>query len=339
MVLNGTSLHATINNDTSVAARVQWIDAAKGIGIILVVIGHSLRGLETADILSFSGVFGRIDAFIYAFHMPLMFLLSGLFMHKALPQGWLRYVLKHAQRLIWPLVLWTYIFFLCKILAGGAANSPIGWQNFPFLPLPPRAHFWFLWALFLGFLMIKGIYALGSAFKFRSISWPIVTIVTIMLVVLWVGSGFYSPWTQQALLYLPYILVGMSVRSLLFERPFYVLLGSIAVGLMTLLIPVGSTDALRYIGVAVGASGAIVSLLALFSKRISYNWLVIIGQASMAIYLSHTIVSALVRALLSSMDINDVAVHITLGIASGIVIPLIAFVAIKDERLLKFVGW
>lgn len=116
-------------------ARVEWIDAAKGIGIILVVIGHTLRGLETAKLLSFSDDFGRVDAAINAFHMPLMFLLSGLFIHKALPQGWFPYTIKHIQRLIWPLVLWTYIFFACKIWpAGPRTHRWLG--KFPLFPPP-----------------------------------------------------------------------------------------------------------------------------------------------------------------------------------------------------------
>ena len=59
------------------AERIGWIDAARGVGIILVVIGHTLRGLETANLLSFSSDYGHIDEVIYLFHMPLMFILSG----------------------------------------------------------------------------------------------------------------------------------------------------------------------------------------------------------------------------------------------------------------------
>jgi fucose 4-O-acetylase-like acetyltransferase len=46
--------------------RIKWVDAAKGIGIFLVVLGHltSVNGL-TATV-------------IWAFHMPLFFFLSGL---------------------------------------------------------------------------------------------------------------------------------------------------------------------------------------------------------------------------------------------------------------------
>lgn len=44
--------------------RIEWIDVSKGIGIILVLIGHiSLNG--------------GLNKFIYSFHMPLFFILSG----------------------------------------------------------------------------------------------------------------------------------------------------------------------------------------------------------------------------------------------------------------------
>lgn len=45
--------------------RIEWIDVAKGIGIMLVILGHTID-------LNYSSI-------IYTFHMPLFFLLSGLF--------------------------------------------------------------------------------------------------------------------------------------------------------------------------------------------------------------------------------------------------------------------
>ena len=52
--------------------RLDWIDIAKGIGIILVVLGHTLvpQVRET-------GFAGFLWIFIYNFHMPLFFFLSG----------------------------------------------------------------------------------------------------------------------------------------------------------------------------------------------------------------------------------------------------------------------
>jgi len=51
------------------STRAGWVDAAKGIGILLVVLGHN-------QINSFLPVFQQ---FIFSFHMPLFFLLSGMF--------------------------------------------------------------------------------------------------------------------------------------------------------------------------------------------------------------------------------------------------------------------
>jgi len=50
--------------------RVDWIDAAKGIGIFFVVLGHSPLSYESR-------------AFVYAFHMPLFFFLSGFLVANA----------------------------------------------------------------------------------------------------------------------------------------------------------------------------------------------------------------------------------------------------------------
>lgn len=45
--------------------RLDWVDAAKGIGILLVVMAH----VPIPD---------SFKQFIYSFHMPLFFLLSGM---------------------------------------------------------------------------------------------------------------------------------------------------------------------------------------------------------------------------------------------------------------------
>lgn len=327
------------NEAKDAVGRVEWVDGAKGVGIILVVIGHTLRGLESARILSFQGYFGQIDHAIYSFHMPLMFLVSGLFLYKTLPQNWFRYVLKHAQRLIWPLILWTYVFFFCKIVAGQSANNPVNWQDFPFIPLPPKEHFWFLWALFLAFLIIKGVSSLGRAFSIKVLFWPLATIVSVVFLVLLQRYGLHSPWTQQAFVNLPYILVGMSFREMFRKNQLCILIASLGGFLITLLNPFESGVVIQSFSVAVCISTAIVSVLSILSNYIKYAWLAVIGRASIAIYLSHTIVSALARSVLLANSISDITVHIVVGVSIGLLVPLIAFISIKDQRALKIIGW
>lgn len=56
-----------MNNSQYQKNRIEWIDTAKGIGIILVLLGH-------ADFEPFSKI-------IYMFHIPLFFFISGFLFH------------------------------------------------------------------------------------------------------------------------------------------------------------------------------------------------------------------------------------------------------------------
>lgn len=55
--------------------RNQAIDIAKGVGIFLVVYGHTIKGTE-------------FRTFLYAFHMPLFFVISGLFFRPVIYPDW-----------------------------------------------------------------------------------------------------------------------------------------------------------------------------------------------------------------------------------------------------------
>mgnify|MGYP003299353383 CR=1 FL=1 len=50
--------------------RIKWIDTAKGIGILLVIIGHTVEDYTIPEFLT--------RGLIYSFHMPLFFILSGI---------------------------------------------------------------------------------------------------------------------------------------------------------------------------------------------------------------------------------------------------------------------
>src|SRR4051812_20898308 len=57
--------------------RLPWVDTAKALGIVLMFYGHVVQSRAGGDNAS------AIDQLrlIYAFHMPLFFVLAGLFFH------------------------------------------------------------------------------------------------------------------------------------------------------------------------------------------------------------------------------------------------------------------
>ena len=71
--------------------RYIQIDIAKGIGMLLVVAGHSWLVIRNK---------GELFNVIYSFHMPFFFLLSGLFFSSALPFG--RLLLRRSDSLLKP---------------------------------------------------------------------------------------------------------------------------------------------------------------------------------------------------------------------------------------------
>lgn len=83
--------------------RMMWLDLAKGLAILLMVLGHCLAD----DCL--------LHGFIYSFHMPLFFLAAGFTM-RAKPRG--QVIKSSARRLLVP------YFVVCGILFAFAFVSP-----------------------------------------------------------------------------------------------------------------------------------------------------------------------------------------------------------------------
>ncbi len=85
--------------------RQNTINALRGIGIILVVLGHTL------------GISREVDKYIYSFHMPLFFFLSGLVLTSArLSQSWIKWLRHYWRRLILPYLLFSLITYLPWVL-------------------------------------------------------------------------------------------------------------------------------------------------------------------------------------------------------------------------------
>ncbi|MBK9924867.1 MAG: acyltransferase family protein [Anaerolineales bacterium] len=83
--------------------RIEYIDIARGIGILLVVLGHN--------------DFGYISAFvykvIYSFHMPLFFFLSGYFLNASIP--FFDYLKKRFHSLLKPYLFTIFLIYFTSV--------------------------------------------------------------------------------------------------------------------------------------------------------------------------------------------------------------------------------
>lgn len=58
--------------------RIKWVDTAKGIAIILVVVGHVVQSYHNVNQYTDSTLFNLSGQFVYSFHMALFMMLSGM---------------------------------------------------------------------------------------------------------------------------------------------------------------------------------------------------------------------------------------------------------------------
>ena len=147
--------------------RESWLDGLKGFAILLVILGHVLSGYMDAETFpEASRSFYHVRTWIYSFHMPLFFLLSGYtFTLAYYPEGRLRRRGFRDQmiNLFWTYTLFALLQWLVKILVPQAVNEAYTAQTLKNMYLEPLGNFWYLYVLFVFY---------GLAALLRLPRWP-----------------------------------------------------------------------------------------------------------------------------------------------------------------------
>ena len=142
--------------------RIEYIDIAKGIGILLVIIGHAFRDEMRVE----SGLAEFVYQLVYFFHMPLFFVISGLtfgLSYGKYTKSPMQYVKRRVQTQFVPVLMYASVIYVCFFVAYQIpvfrqALSATGYQMYPYpeyLKLsalqnnPYSIHLWYLWILFI----------------------------------------------------------------------------------------------------------------------------------------------------------------------------------------------
>lgn len=120
--------------------RIEYIDIAKGIGIILVVIGHCING---------SSFLGK---WIWSFHMPLFFILSGMCFDSVRNPLFIPFAIKKIKSLLFPLVIFSILMTLMKLIIFPNEFNLSSLKN-----SFPDVAYWFIFILFLCELLFFNI--------------------------------------------------------------------------------------------------------------------------------------------------------------------------------------
>jgi uncharacterized membrane protein YcfT len=322
-------------NGTSVtgpaAPRVDWVDYAKGICIIMVVMMHSTLGAELAA--GREGFMHLVVAFARPFRMPDFFLISGLFLPLVIKRDWRTYLDRKVVHFFYFYILWVAIQFGFKAPNFAAEQ---GWAHVGVLYLEsfidPFGTLWFIYLLPIFFIVTKA--------TMRIPVWAI-WIAAALLEASHIETGWTA--TDEFAARFVYFYSGYLFSTYVFAlaervraRP--------AMALAALALWAITDAALVYAGVStwpvislgLGFAGAlaIVAIATLLARR---NWLDAIrycGEHSIVIYLAFFLPMATTRTLLLKTGIiGDIGVISMIVTAVGVIGALVMWWGLRKTPL------
>ena len=139
------------------AKREAWLDGLKGFAILLVILGHVLSGSLDANTFpdAYYSLYG-LRSWIYSFHMPLFFLLSGFTFTLAYYQGGTlqrRRYFRQVWNLLWIYVLFALLLWGVKQVVPELVNETYTIEDLKGMFLTPLGNFWYLYVLLALYLV------------------------------------------------------------------------------------------------------------------------------------------------------------------------------------------
>jgi len=312
--------------------RIDWVDYAKGICIVMVVMMHSVLGVEAAA--GHNGFMHLVVMFAKPFRMPDFFLISGLFLSIVIDRDWRTYLDRKVVHFAYFYVLWVTIQFGFKAPSFAAETS---WHHVAYLYLEsfiePFGTLWFIYLLPIFFVVTKlsrrippvAILLVAAALEMMHVAtgWTVIDEFCARFVY------FYSGYWAAAYVF------ALSDRAR--ARP------ALTVGALALwafvnggLVASGFSE-WPLISLALGLAGACAIIVTgtLLARAHWLNFLRFCGEHSIVIYLAFFLPMAATRTALLhsglSVDIGTVSLIVTIaGVAGALAIWRLALVLHAD---------
>jgi uncharacterized membrane protein YcfT len=325
MTPNGTSATAA-RPVPSAPGRIDWVDYAKGICIVMVVMMHSVLGVEAAA--GQTGFMHLVVMFAKPFRMPDFFLISGLFLSVVIDRDWRTYLDRKVVHFAYFYLLWVTIQFGFKAPSFAAETS---WTHAGFLYLEsfiePFGTLWFIYLLPVFFVVTKAtrrmpplpIWGVAALLEMAHIAtgWTVIDEFCARFVY------FYSGY-----LFADYVFA-LSDRAR--ARPELALAGLALWALVNgSLVKFGFSEwPLISLALGLAGAGAIITIGTLLARAHWLTFLRFFGEHSIVIYLAFFLPMATTRTLLLKTglirDIGMISLVVTIvGVAGALAIWRIA---------------
>jgi uncharacterized membrane protein YcfT len=311
--------------------RVAFVDYGKGFCIVMVVMMHSVLGVEQAA--GASSFMGPVVAFAKPFRMPDFFLISGLFLARVIDRNWHDYLDRKVVHFAYFYALWVTIQFAFKAFSFA---DDLGWAGvakaYAVSYIEPFGTLWFIYLLPIFFVVTKAL---------RNVPPVVMLPAAALLQIAQVDTGstvidefsarfvyFYSGYVLA-----PYVFAfAARVAKRKLATVLLLLVWAVLEGVMVF----KGYSALPFVSLGLGFIGAlaVVALSVLLSSTGAAKPLRYAGQNSIVVYLAFFLPMATTRTALlkfaPGLDLGIVSLIVT---TIAVITPLLFFEAVKDTRL------
>lgn len=322
--------------------REQTIDVAKGIAIIAIVLGHVLRGLDAAGIISEPDI---VDRMLYMFHLSVFAFLSALFVRgSATRAGYGSYVRVRTATFLYLYVVWMLLQGSVKLITASLVNTPSSLADVLSIWIPD-GQLWFLpWIALMTVVVV-----LIRPWERGTRMWCGLGAAAVVSLVAWGLNGDVA-FTQGLGLTAFYFLgaaVGAPRVLRLFRSAGVAVSLAIAVaasGLMVVLVlfttatpPTSDGDGRTVVTVVLGVVASTAGLLAVLAwarvvSGAATGWLAFLGKRSLEIFLAHIIAAAGTRIGLTLIGVDNPSAQILVGLVAGVGLPLVMWAVLRRLR-------
>ncbi len=324
----------------------------RGVAILLVVLGHVIGRDEAFGLLKLYHnelpLLAGVKGFIYSFHVPLLFICSGVSMalfsraNSSLGQ----FALSRFTRIVVPVLCWAPIAY---VLRAWSNRLSFTWQELFWTAWFERFDiFWFFHALLFAscfcFVLMKVLPDGMSCFAASLLA---------VLAVAGLQHWFAQPWLAELLYYLQWNLAyAFGLGIALYLEPVAAKLARVPVsrlwilgaGLAGLMLVGWLAMPGQWLAVTKFANGclafALLMLLPASSRKLParfYEWCMYLGRVSMAIYLFHVYFLGGVRILIEQLlgtTLLVLPLQLVAGFTVGLLVPVYLYEFFKPRSKL-----
>ncbi|WP_181700586.1 acyltransferase family protein [Chthonobacter albigriseus] len=319
------------------ASRVDWVDAAKGLCIVFVVMMHSTLGVQEAA--GETGWLGTVVAFAAPFRMPDFFLISGLFLSRVVGRDWRTFTDRRIIHFFYFYVLWMTIQFAFKfdsIQAHYPDRSLIS-LYLESLFLQPFGTLWFIWILPFFALTVR---------LTRQVPVPVMLAIAAVLEMLPIHTGWMA--IDEFASRFVYFYSGYALAPVIFRladaaagRPLAAAAALLVWGFVNGWAVFAGYSTLPGLSLALGYAGAVAIVMASVLIGMTPKLGDVarhVGSQSIVVYLAFFLPMVVTRTvLLKAGVIDDIGTISAIVTVTSVVVPfIIHFVAMRTGMTFLF---